>query len=196
MGSSIDPSALFLVIDQGGHSTRAMVFDAQGSVVARGMDPITPQRPRPLWVEYPAQAMLDSLHRAIDRALAGLSSLQRGRLQVAGLATQRSNQVCWQRESGEALSLIISWQDRRNHRWLAQFTKQFSLIHRLTGLVPNAHYGASKLRWCLDQLPQVAAALEQGELAWGPMSSFFSYHLLQQRYQHWQQLLARQLSAG
>ena len=95
----------------------------------------------------------------------------------AGLATQRSSIVCWDRVTGQALSPVISWQDRRAHEWLARFAPHAEAIHATTGLMLSAHYGASKLRWCLDHLPAVAQAETEGRLAFGPLASFLIFRL-------------------
>jgi glycerol kinase len=85
--------------------------------------------------------------------------------------------VCWDRVTGEALSPVISWQDRRAHAWLARFAPHAEAIHATTGLMLSAHYGASKLRWCLDHLPMVAQAEAEGRLAFGPLASFLIFRL-------------------
>ena len=99
----------------------------------------------------------------------------------AGLATQRSSIVCWDRVSGQALSPVISWQDRRAHEWLTRFALHAEEIHATTGLMLSAHYGASKLRWCLDHLPAVAQAQSEGRLAFGPLASYLVFRLTEER---------------
>ncbi|MBM4221938.1 MAG: hypothetical protein FJ170_08330, partial [Gammaproteobacteria bacterium] len=100
------------------------------------------------------------------------------RIVAAGLATQRSSMCCWKRRSGKALSPVISWQDRRNAAWLEQLGPQAAMIRARTGLVLTPHYGASKMRWCLDHLPAVQAAHAGGELVMGPLASFIAFRLL------------------
>jgi glycerol kinase len=100
---------------------------------------------------------------------------------AAGLAVQRSSIVCWDRESGTALSPVLSWRDRRHAEWLAGLELDPHRIQELTGLVISPHYGASKLRWCLDHLPAVAAAARDGRLCLGPLASFLAFRLLEQR---------------
>jgi glycerol kinase len=100
---------------------------------------------------------------------------------AVGIATQRSTVVCWDRETGEALSPVISWQDRRNAAWLDELALDPADVHRITGLVPSPHYGAAKLRWCLDHLPAVARAQAAGRLCLGPLSSYLLFSLLEER---------------
>jgi glycerol kinase len=167
---------LYLAIDQGGHSSRALVFDAQGRVVAQARQSIGVQRPRPGWVEQEAAGLVKSVtevtgHVINDIARQGLT------IKAAGLATQRSTIVCWDKDTGEALSPVISWQDRRAHQWMHGFLSQNDEVHRLTGLFITAHYGASKLRWCLEHIDAVRQAHDDGRLYWGPLASFLVYHL-------------------
>lgn len=168
---------LFLAIDQGGHATRALVFDAAGTLVAAGHETITVTHPHPGWVEHLPQEILSSTRRAIEQALAALGE-RAAHVVAAGLATQRSSIVCWDRNSGAALSPVISWQDRRAAQWVEQFHQHDAAIHHATGLFVTAHYGVSKLHWCLEHLPTVKTAYREGRLAWGPMASFMVFHLL------------------
>jgi len=131
-------------------------------------------------VEHDPEEMLTSIRKAA-RNIIGKLGTSAQHIVAAGLATQRSNVTCWNRETGAPLSPIISWQDRRAHEWLEQFADHNDDIHNITGLYPNAHYGASKLRWCLDNIPEVSSSYEQGNLAWGPMSSFLCRQLLEEK---------------
>ncbi len=171
---------LYLAIDQGGHASRALVVDAGGAILRRAMHPLEPRRADGDRVEYEAAALLASLRGAIDEALAGLDE-RRARVIAAGLATQRSNVVCWDRVSGEVLSPVISWQDRRDAAWLDHLSAARGLVRRITGLPLSAHYGANKLRWCLNNLPAVRRALRDDRLAWGPMAAFLVFHLTRER---------------
>jgi glycerol kinase len=175
-----DRDALYLALDQGGHASRALVFDAGGHPLARGLREVAVARPGEERVEQDPEELVASLRAALDDAYAALGADAR-RVRAAGLATQRSSIVCWDRRDGCALSPVLSWQDRRAHAWIEGFAPQADDIHRRTGLYPNAHYGASKLRWCLDHLPAVRAAADAGELACGPLASFLAHRLLAER---------------
>jgi glycerol kinase len=96
---------------------------------------------------------------------------------AAALATQRSSVVCWDKESGTALSPILSWQDRRTAVELESLANHGAEIRQRTGLPLSPHYGASKLRWCWQNLPRVRTAWRKGRLAWGPLASFLTYRL-------------------
>ena len=167
---------LYLALDQGGHASRAILFDAKGSAVAQSYAPIATVRPAADRVEHDPEQICESLRTAIEDASHHVAGEHH--LIAAGLATQRSSIVCWDRHSGAALSPVISWQDRRNAALIKGLQEHAAEIHDRTGLVLSPHYGASKLRWCLDNLPAVAAAARDGRLAFGPLSSFLLFRLL------------------
>jgi glycerol kinase len=96
---------------------------------------------------------------------------------AAGLAVQRSTIVCCQRHGLAALTPAISWQDRRHAAWLAGLAPDAARVRALTGLPLSPHYGASKLRWCLDELPAVQAAARAGELLALPLASYLAAQL-------------------
>ncbi|HES58345.1 MAG TPA: hypothetical protein ENO21_02835 [Firmicutes bacterium] len=162
---------LYLCLDQGGHSSRALVFNARGRQLYEARQPLLPEHSADGRIEYPADTLADSLRACVSDILRQ-SRAQHSRLTAVALATQRSNIVCWDRHTGAALSPIISWQDRRHARWLQQFEAQAERIHQLSGLYLSPHYGASKLRWCLDNLPAVKQAQREGRLMLGPMAAW------------------------
>ena len=167
---------LYLALDQGGHASRALVFDARGVAQARSLREVQVHHPQTDWVEQDPDDLVTSLLDAAREVLQELGA-RSAQVVAAGLATQRSSIVCWDRVTGQALSPVISWQDRRAHAWLARFAPHADAIHASTGLMLSAHYGASKLRWCLDHLPAVAQAETEGRLAFGPLASFLIFRL-------------------
>lgn len=171
---------LYLTIDQGGHASRAVVYNQDGELVASHSSPLATNHPQPHFVEHDAIALLDSVRQSLAGIVDELGE-QINLIVAAGLATQRSNVVCWDRQTGEALSPVISWQDTRGHDWMESLNLDREDIHKNTGLFPSAHYGASKLRWCLDNLAGVSKAETEGRLCCGPMSSFIVSNLVDSR---------------
>ena len=171
---------LHLALDQGGSSSRAVLFDAVGREVASAHVPIVTRRDGDR-VEHDADELAQSLVTAARDACD--LPLAAGRpIVVAGLATQRSTVCCWDTVDGAALSPAISWQDRRHAAWLdLTFGARAEWVRELTGLPLSPHYGASKLRWCLDELPAVSLALRDERLAMGPLGSFLLYRLCDER---------------
>jgi len=164
----------YLALDQGSHASRAVLFDEHGALISSGSCPLATRYPQPNWVEHDPEEVVESLRRAIRNAVTGHKII------AAGLATQRSSIVCWNRETGRALSPVISWRDRRAAAWMDGFSQYRDEIYARTGLFPSAHYGVSKLHWCLHHLPDVNKALKRDELAWGPLASFLLFRLLEQ----------------
>lgn len=161
----------FLALDQGGHSSRALAFSVDGELIASAQVSVATIYPHPGWVEQDARALSASLQIACAQ-LRDTLGMDWHKLRAAGLATQRSNCLCWDRHSGEPLSPALSWQDRRAHAWLDAHPIDTDWLRARTGLYASPHYGASKLRWCLDHLPDVSAAAANGRLGCGPLAAF------------------------
>jgi glycerol kinase len=176
-----ESSALYLALDLGGSAGRALLFDAVGRELAAARCPIDTRHSGVDRVEHDPEELVRALVVAAQDVCD--AELARGRpIAAAGLATQRSTIVCWDRRSGRALSPAISWQDRRGAAWLTQaLGSRADWVRRSTGLVLSPHYGASKLRWCLDHLPDVQAAARAGTLAAGPLASYLAFKLLVER---------------
>lgn len=156
------------------------MFDGRGVLHAGSLREVAVRAPQPDRVEQDPEELLVSLQDSIVEAVVSLGN-RADQIVSAGIATQRSSIVCWDRHTGAALSPVISWQDRRAHQWLHRFSAHASEVHRRTGLRLSAHYGASKLRWCLDHLPAVTVARREGRLAMGPLASFLLFRLLEEK---------------
>ena len=146
-------SDICVSIDQGGQSSRVIAFDDDGRQLADARVPVGTISPAPGMFEQDPDAVVDSIRLSFVEVMRALPQGARVR---AGLATQRSSIVCWDRNTGTALSPVISWRDTRNSRWLRSLGLDADFVRRITGLRPSAHYGASKFRWCLDRLPAVS----------------------------------------
>jgi glycerol kinase len=171
-------SELFLSIDQGGQSTRVIAINSAGRAVASAAVPVATSSPGPGRFEQDPDALVDSVLAALREVVSGLPSGCRLR---AGLATQRSSIACWDRSTGRALAPVLSWRDTRNGPWLASLGLDDNQVRRITGLRSSAHYGASKLRWCLDHYPAIASALAEERLGWGPLASFLVFRLTREK---------------
>lgn len=176
----ITSNSLYLCIDQGGHASRAIIFNHDGEMVSSAYCDVKTHHPAKHFVELNANEVIESIKSSIKEVLENLGD-KKHNIVYAGLATQRSNVVCWNKKTGEALSPVISWQDRRNTEWLEQFNDKNEYIHKKTGLFLSPHYGASKLRWCIDNIPEVKEALNNNTLVFGPMASFISFHLTKEK---------------
>jgi glycerol kinase len=167
-----------LALDQGSHASRACIFDARGALLASATVPVATRHPAPMRVEQDAAELLDSVRTAAAQALHAARAQQPGlELVAAGLAVQRSTLVCCSRRDGSALTPALSWQDQRNAAWLARLAACAPRVRELTGLPMSPHYGASKLRWCLEHLAPVARAAAAGDLLAAPLASYLAWQL-------------------
>jgi len=175
-----DSDSLYLALDQGGSTTRALVFDHAGRVVAKSSVEVATARPAPDRVEQDAEDLVRSLRRVVRESVKQLGKRVE-HLAAAGLATQRSSIAAWDRTDGGALSPVLSWQDRRAASRLEGLDEHADEVRSLTGLRLSPHYGATKLAWLLDGEPRVRAAFQAGRLAFGPLASFLAHRLLDER---------------
>lgn len=166
---------LYLAMDQGGQSSRIAVYDSQGLQLACFSSPLetrhyTDAAGAPC-VEQDSRQLLQGLRECLLQLEASLGPAV-NELVAAGFAGQGSSLLCWNWETDEPLSPILSWQDRRAAHYLEEVPLTQSDLLSRTGLRLSPHYGASKLRWCLDNLPEVQAASRAGQLCMGPIASF------------------------
>lgn len=164
---------LLLVLDQGGQSSRVALFNSDGSLLQMHSEQVSMSTPHQGWVEQNPEEVVQSLRQCLSRI-----QIPEERTVIAGMVTQRSSLVCWDRETGNALTPILSWQDTRAADWLDQLSLNSEAIYEHTGLYPNAHFGASKMRWCLQHVPEVQRAMAEQRLCIGPLASYLLSRLL------------------
>ncbi|HPY94340.1 MAG TPA: glycerol kinase GlpK [Clostridia bacterium] len=170
-----------VALDQGTTSSRAIVFTLAGSPVSAAAQEFTQHYPRPGWVEHQPEDLLDTTLRALRGALEQ-GGIQPSEIAAIGIANQRETTLIWERETGKPLGRAIVWQCRRTAP-LVERLKQDGLawmIQGKTGLVPDAYFSATKIRWLLDEAGAQARA-ERGELCFGTVDSFLAWHLVKGR---------------
>ena len=167
-----------VALDQGTTSSRAVVFDGQGHMVASHNIEFEQIYPHPGWVEHRPQDILDSqitsLKLAVDKAGIDVSDIE-----AVGITNQRETTLLWDRRTGDPLCNAIVWQCRRTAP-LVERLKQDGLGNLLrdrTGLVPDAYFSGTKLQWMLDGIPDARARAEKGELCFGTVDSFLAWNL-------------------
>ncbi len=164
-----------LVIDEGTTSTRAMLVDAGGRRLAMAQHPLTASFPQPGWVEHdPSEiwALTLSAARSMVTKAGGAD-----RIAAIGISNQRETIVCWDRRSGDPLGPAIVWQDRRTAD-LCEQLKEKGVEPRLqakTGLLLDPYFSASKIRWMLENWPQLGEA--GGNLCIGTIDSWLVFKL-------------------
>jgi glycerol kinase len=167
---------LILAIDQGTHSTRALIFDAGGRVVSMARQPVVLNRRSRREIEQSPAEIRQSMQTVVDEVLND-PAVDRNQVAAAGMATQRSSVLAWDRVSGNPLSPVLSWQDRRVADTLLTLGDHDQQIRKLTGLHLSPHYGAGKLQWLLGHIPAVGEALAADTLMMGPLASYLLHHL-------------------
>jgi glycerol kinase len=163
--------SLLLAIDQGTSSTKALVVDSSGAVIARAQAPVSLATPEPGWVEQDAEEIWGSVRRAVNEALDAATAK---RVVSVGLSTQRESCVVWDRRSGEALTPVLSWQDQRTEPICASLRKRGcgGAIRRKSGLPLDPMFSAAKARWLLDRLPHGQSRAKVGEVCIGTIDAF------------------------
>ncbi len=185
-----------LSLDQGTTSSRAMLFDHAGAVVAVEQAEFAQIFPQPGWVEHDALEIWQSQLKTAQNCLKNASNWPSGqsiRAQAApeviatskpeilaiGITNQRETTVLWDRSTGQPLANAIVWQDRRTAGRCDELREQghAELIQQKTGLVLDAYFSATKLAWLLDNTPGARARADKGELAFGTMDSWLIWNL-------------------
>ena len=167
-----------LALDQGTTSSRAIVFDQKGSIVSLAQKEFTQFFPQPGWVEHdPTEIWSTQLGVAAEAITkAGLSVKD---IAAIGITNQRETTVVWERASGKPVYNAIVWQDRRT----ADFCDELKvkginqLIQKKTGLVVDAYFSATKLKWILDNVPGAREQAVKGELCFGTIDTWLLWNL-------------------
>jgi len=167
-----------LALDQGTTSSRAIVFDHSGSVVASAQKEFRQIFPKPGWVEHDANEIWTTqLHTAQEAiAKAGLTAPD---IAAIGITNQRETTVVWDRDSGAPIHNAIVWQDRRTAARCDQLKARglAPMIKRKTGLVVDAYFSGTKLEWLLKNVPGAHARAKAGKLAFGTIDTWLVWHL-------------------
>lgn len=167
-----------LALDQGTTSSRAIVFDHDGSIRAVAQQEFRQIFPQAGWVEHDAneiwKTQLETARAALAKA--GLTAAD---LAGIGITNQRETTVLWDRRTGEPIHHAIVWQDRRTAKFCDELKAagHSELIQERAGLVIDAYFAGSKLRWLLDHVPGARERAERGELAFGTIDSWLVWKL-------------------
>ena len=185
-----------LALDQGTTSSRAILFDHAGCVVAASQQEFRQIFPQPGWVEHDALEIWSTqLAVARDciqktpmrqeiRGLLATNSIAKSapaadRIAAIGITNQRETTVLWDRKTGQPVANAIVWQDRRTAHRCDELRSQghAELIQQKTGLVLDAYFSGTKLEWLLNKVPGVRARAERGELAFGTIDAWLVWNL-------------------
>jgi len=167
-----------LALDQGTSSSRSIVFDARGRVLAMAQREFRQIFPQPGWVEHDPREILESQLATAREALAK-AGLTASDIASIGITNQRETTLVWNRATGEPGYNAIVWQDRRAEPTCAALRER-GLEERFrakTGLILDAYFSGTKLKWILDNVPGARAAATRGELAFGTVDTWLMWHL-------------------
>jgi glycerol kinase len=172
------PTSHILALDQGTSSSRAIVFDRAGRIQAMAQHEFRQIFPQPGWVEHDANEIWASQLQAAREAIAR-SGVAPAAIAALGITNQRETTVVWNRATGQPIAHAIVWQDRRTEPLCAELRAQGleATVRAKTGLVIDAYFSGTKLRWLLDHVPGARAAAERGELAFGTVDSWLVWQL-------------------
>lgn len=171
-----------LALDQGTTSSRALVFDHEGAILAMAQREFRQFFPQAGWVEHDPNEIWQTQFETAREALAK-AGLGAGDIDGIGITNQRETTVVWDRSTGEPIHPAIVWQDRRT----AGFCETLKAaghgpeVQQRTGLVIDAYFSGSKVRWLLDHVPGARARAERGELAFGTIDSWLVWKLTEGR---------------
>ena len=167
-----------LALDQGTSSSRSIVFDTRGRIVAIAQREFRQIFPRPGWVEHDPREIWSS---QLDTAQEALAKAGIGATEIAaiGITNQRETTLLWNRRTGEPLCNAIVWQDRRTEPDCAELrdSGREALVRNRTGLVIDAYFSATKLKWILDNSTGAREAARRGELAFGTVDTWLLWQL-------------------
>ena len=167
-----------LAIDQGTTSSRAVVFDGSGRALGSAQQETTQQYRHPGWVEQDAREIIDVTFALVRRVLAETGT-DPGAIASIGITNQRETTILWDRATGEAVAPAIVWQSRQTSALVEQIEARgmAETYQRITGLVPDAYFSATKIAWMLDLDPELRRRAEAGELAFGTVDTWLLWHL-------------------
>lgn len=167
-----------LALDQGTTSSRAILFDKSGSALAVTQREFPQHFPKPGWVEHDPEDIWTS-QLAMAKSVLRKAKLKAKDVAAIGITNQRESVVVWDRKTGKAISNAIVWQDRRTAGLCDELRRRKidRTIQKKTGLILDAYFSATKLKWILDSVKGARRKAEAGELAFGTVDSWLIWRL-------------------
>ena len=167
-----------LALDQGTSSSRAIVFDGHGNTKAVSQKEFTQIFPKPGWVEHNPMEIWSSQASVIAEAITsiGINGLD---IAAIGITNQRETTIVWDAETGEPVYNAIVWQDRRTSEYCDSLKAQglTDMIRSKTGLIIDAYFSATKVRWILDNVPGARQKAQEGRLRFGTVDTWLIWQL-------------------
>jgi len=173
---TIASKKFLMAIDQGTSSSRSVIFDQSGTVVAGDQEEFPQHFPQPGWVEHDPEAIWTSVVNVITRALQKSGAVK---IEALGITNQRETTLIWNRDSGECIYNAIVWQDRRTADYCQQLKDRGveDGVAAKTGLRLDPYFSATKIAWILDNVSSARKLAEEGKLAFGTIDCFLLWRL-------------------
>lgn len=167
-----------LALDQGTTSSRALVFDETGRVIATAQEEFAQGYPQPGWVEHDPEVIWATVLSTARKAM-NAAEAQGWAIEAIGVTNQRETTLVWDRDTGQPIHNAIVWQDRRTAKTCANLRAEGAeaLVRDRAGLVLDPYFSASKLAYILDSVSGARAKAEAGKLAFGTVDSFLIWRL-------------------
>ncbi|HAL94800.1 MAG TPA: glycerol kinase [Chitinophagaceae bacterium] len=167
-----------LALDQGTTSSRSILFDRTGSIVGLAQKEFKQHYPQPGWVEHDAHEIWETQLGTLVEVLAK-GRIQPQQIAAIGITNQRETTVIWDRATGEPIAPAIVWQDRRTAEFCDTIRSQGKapLLQEKTGLILDAYFSATKIKWLLDHTPGAREKANKGDLAFGTMDCWLIWKL-------------------
>ncbi len=167
-----------VALDQGTTSSRAIVFDRSGAMLAVAQREFAQHFPQPGWVEHDANEIWRTQADVAAEAIATVG-IAKGDIAAVGIANQRETTLIWDRQTGEPVYRAIVWQDRRTAEHCDRLREEGHqlMLQGRTGLVLDAYFSVTKVAWLLDHVDGVRDRAERGELAFGTIDTWLAWQL-------------------
>jgi glycerol kinase len=167
-----------LALDQGTSSSRSIVFDDTGRIVAQAQRELPQVYPQPGWVEHDPMEIWRGQLATAQEAIAK-AGIQAADIRALGITNQRETTLVWNRQTGQPIHHAIVWQDRRGEPVCAQLREQghAKLIQSRTGLLIDSYFSGTKVKWLLDNVAGAREQAQRGELAFGTVDSWLLWQL-------------------
>ncbi|MFZ1314532.1 MAG: glycerol kinase GlpK [Chitinophagaceae bacterium] len=172
------PSHYILALDQGTTSSRSLVFDEQGNIISQAQKEFRQLFPQPGWVEHDAEEIWSTQYGTMAEAVAK-ANINMKQIAGIGITNQRETTVVWDKSSGQPIYNAIVWQDRRTASDCDKLKSAgwAETIQQKTGLIIDAYFSATKLKWILDNVTGARQKAINGELAFGTIDSWLTWKL-------------------
>lgn len=167
-----------MAIDQGTTSSRAVIFDCGGKIVSLAQKEFRQIYPAPGWVEHSPKDIMGSVMAVVAESLAR-AEISAEQIQAIGITNQRETTLVWDKKTGKPVCNAIVWQCRRTADYCEKLKRDgfAEKIYNKTGLVPDAYFSATKIKWILDNVPRARERAEKGELLFGTVDCFLMWQL-------------------